>query len=90
MISLFREFRKRTPLKVFLLAIVLSYSTKVISYKVVWGYLINLNFSNQISYLYRSFIGASPIKIILIIIIAGLLLSVMYSLVKSIRLKTIS
>ncbi len=85
MISFLREFKSHTPIKALLLAIVLSFSTKVISYKVIIGYLSEKGILDQISYIFNSLIHTSIVKLFIIACIGYLSFSVCRSIVKAVR-----
>ena len=76
LMSLYKSFKARVPLKVFLLTIILSLSTKIISYKTIYNYFTDLDLQNKITYIYGSIINAPFLKISVFIIVLILVFSV--------------
>ena len=74
--SLYRSFKARVPLKVFMIAIMLSLSTKMISYNTIYSYLSSQDLENKLSYAYWSIVHAPFLKIAVLMIVLYLIFSV--------------
>ncbi len=82
-LSIYKSFRTRVPLKVLLLAITLSLSTRVISYKTIYNYFINLEVKNTFNYAFWSVVHAPIIKLAILSVVILLIISVLRDLIKN-------
>ncbi len=80
-LSIYKSFRSRVPLKVLLLAITLSASTKLISYKVIYNYLSGLSFENMFRYSIHSIANAPVVKLLILALAILLVISVVRDMV---------
>ncbi len=89
LISLYKNIRNRVPLKVLMLTIILSLSTKMISYKTIYGYFSEIKVEDIFSYVTTTVSNAPIFKIIILMAIVWLIISVVRDIFKVTKQKKI-
>lgn len=82
LLSLYKNFRARVPLKVLLLTIILSLSTKMISYKIIISTILNMKVKETFVYVINTIIAAPFVKVAVLALIMFLIYSTVKDLVK--------